>query len=137
MKGNLSRVILSAGVMAVLSASVQADSNASGSDQTDPDKSQWQEVAGELSPSEYRKTYRHNKRVIRSAVMSYSQSALKSLGMPESARKLAGGAAGAAASLLTNRDLRFRLNNKKTFALEVKDPVDNDRALFLNYRLKW
>lgn len=137
MKGNLSTVILAAGVMAVATASAHAESSGFGSNQTNTDKFQWREVAGEFSPSEYRTTYRHNMRVIRSTVVSYSKDAMKSMGMPESARKLVGGAAGAAASLLTNRDLKFRLNDKKTFALEVQDPIDNNRALFLNYKLKW
>ena len=101
------------------------------------DKVQWSPLADDVSLSEYRNTCRHNQRVLRSAVRSYSRSAAQSMGLPKKATQFAEVTAGIATSLLTNQDLKFRLNDKKTFALEVKDPSDNDRALFLNYKLKW
>ena len=137
MKSSLSTVIIAAGLMTAATASVHADSKGSGSNHPDPAKLQWRQVADDVSASEYRKTYRHNKRVLRSAVRLYSESAAESMGLSKKARQLAGAAAGVATSLLTNHDLRFRLNDKKTFVFEVRDPADNDRALFLNYKLKW
>ncbi len=67
----------------------------------------------------------------------YFEGVTESMRLPKKARQLAGRAAGAAASLLTNHDLGFRLNDKKTFAFEVRDPADNGRTIFLSYRLKW
>jgi hypothetical protein len=128
---------MAAGLMTVATASAHAESKGAGSNRPDPAKLQWRQVADDVSASEYRKTYRHNKRVLRSALRLYSEGAAESMGLPKTAQQLAGGAAGVAASLLTNHDLRIRLNDKKTFAFEVRDPVDNDRALFLNYELKW
>lgn len=87
--------------------------------------------------SEYREIYRHNIRVLRSAVRSYSEGVAESIGLPEKARRLTGVAAGVATNLLTNHDIKIRLNTQKTFALEVRDPAKNDRALLLNYKLKW
>ncbi|GMQ87386.1 MAG: hypothetical protein BMS9Abin08_0587 [Gammaproteobacteria bacterium] len=137
MKSSLPTVILAAGLMTVAIVSAYAESSGSSSKRSDSDKFQWRQVTDDVSVSEYRETYRHNKRVLRSTVRSYSEGAAESLGLPKRASQLAGGAAGVAASLLTNHDLKFRLNDKKTFAFEVRDPVDNDRALFLNYQLKW
>jgi hypothetical protein len=137
MKGILSTLVMAAGLIAIATASVHAESKGSGSNRPDADRLQWRQISDDVSASEYRKTYRHNKRVLRSALKLYSESAAESMGLPETAKQLVGGAAGAAANLLTNHDVRFGLNDKKTFAFEVRDPADNDRALFLNYKLKW
>lgn len=137
MKYSLSILVMAAGLMAIAIASVHAESKGSGSNRLDPDRLQWRQISDDVSASEYRKTYRHNKRVLRSALKLYSESAAESMGLPETARQLVGGATGVAANLLTNHDVRFGLNDKKTFAFEVRDPADNDRALFLNYKLKW
>jgi len=123
--------------MTVATVSVHAEGRDSASKYSESDKFQWRQVADGVSINEYRKTYRHNQRVLRAAVRSYSRSAAASMGLPEKATQLAEVTAGVATSLLTNQDLKFRLNDKKTFALEIKDPADNDRALFLNYKLKW
>lgn len=137
MKNSLSKVILAAGLVTVAAGSAHAENRGDGSNHPGSGKLQWRQVADNVSASEYRKTYRHNKRVLRSAVRFYSESAAESMGLPEKATRLVGGAAGVAASLVTNHDVKLRLNDKKTFMFEVRDPVDNDRALFLNYRLKW
>lgn len=123
--------------MTVATVSVHAEGRDSASKYSASDKFQWRQIADDVSINEYRKTYRHNQRVLRSAVRSYSRSAAASLGLPEKATQLAEVTAGLATSLLTNQDLKFRLNDKKTFAIEIKDPADNDRTLFLNYKLKW
>ncbi len=123
--------------MTVATVSVHAEGRDSASKYSASDKFQWRQVTDGVSINEYRKTYRHNQRVLRSAVRSYSRSAAASMGLPEKATQLAEVTAGLATSLLTNQDIKFRLNDKKTFALEIKDPADNDRALFLNYKLKW
>jgi len=135
MKSSLSTVIITAGLMMVATASVHAESKGSGSDH--PYKLQSRQIAAGVSASEYRKTYPHNKRDLRSALRLYSENAAESMGLPKKAGQLAGGAAGVAASLLTNDGVRFGLNDKKTFSFEVRDPVDNDRALYLSYKLKW
>lgn len=137
MKYSLSTLLMAAGLIAIATASVHAENKGSGLNRPDPDKLQWRQITEDVSASEYRKTYRHNQRVLRSALKLYSESAVESIGLPETARQLVGGATGVAANLLTNHDVRFGLNDKKSFAFEVRDPADNDRALFLNYKLKW
>jgi len=137
MKSNLSTVILAAGLMAAASVTATAENSGSNPEHLDSDKFQWREVTDDVSVSEYRETYRHNQRVLRSTVRLYSESVADSIGLPKKARQFTGVAAGVAASLVSNSDLKFRLNDKKTFALEVRDPNDNDRALFLNYKLEW
>jgi hypothetical protein len=135
MKSSLSTVIITAGLMMLATASVHAESKGSGSNH--PYKLQSRQVAEDVSASEYRKTYPHNKRDLRSALRLYSKNVAESMGLPKKAGQLAGGAAGVAASLLTNHGVNFRLNDKKSFSFEVRDPVDNDRALYLSYKLKW
>jgi hypothetical protein len=137
MKSSLSTAIMAAVLMMLATASVHAESKGSGSNHQDPGKSQWRQVADDVSASEYRKTYRHSKRDLRSALSPYSDSAAESMGLPKQAGRLAGGAAGVVASLLTNHGVKIGLNDNNTFAFEVRDPADNDRAMFLSYKLKW
>jgi len=121
--------------MMIATASVHAESKGSGSNL--PYKLQSRQVAEDVSASEYRKTDPHNKRDLRSALRLYSKNVAESMGLPKKAGQLVGGAAGVAASLLTNHGVKFRLNDKKSFSFEVRDPVDNDRALYVSYKLKW
>jgi hypothetical protein len=135
MKSSLSTVIITAGLMMFATVSVHAESKGSGSNH--PYKLQSRQVAEDVSAGKYRKTYPHNKRDLRSALRLYSENAAASMGLPKKAGQLAGGAAGVAASLLTNHGVNFGLNDKHTFSFEVRDPVDNDRVLYLSYKLKW
>ncbi len=121
--------------MMFATVSVHAESKGSGSNH--PYKLQSRQVAEDVSAGKYRKTYPHNKRDLRSALRLYSENAAASMGLPKKAGQLAGGAAGVAASLLTNHGVNFGLNDKHTFSFEVRDPVDNDRVLYLSYKLKW
>lgn len=118
-------------------AAVVADDGVPGAGHENSDKYQWRQLDGEFTVNEYRKTYKHNKRMLRSAVKLYSESAAESMGMPRMAGKMVGGAAGMAASVLTNHDVRLGLTESKNFAVQITDPAENDRALFLNYRIKW
>ncbi len=94
---------------------------------------EWQSVNADMSPGEYRASYRHNQRIIRDFVESHSKNALTSIGVPKSGVKLMGAAAGLAAG----QDAKFYLNKSKLMALEVKDATDDDRALFFGIKLDW
>ena len=41
------------------------------------------------------------------------------------------------AALLPVRDARFHLNRRKTLAVEVRDVMDGDRTLFLEFKRRW
>lgn len=137
MNGSFSAAVLIAGLIQITTASVSAELNSSISNQVGSEDFRWLQVTDDISMSEYREMYRHNIRVLRSAVRSYSEGVAESIGLPEKARRLTGVAASVATNLLTNHDIKFRLNTKRTFALEFRDPAKNDRALYLNYKLKW
>ncbi len=98
-------------------------------------RDQWQTVTANMSPLEYRKAYRHNQRLARDVVKSYSTGALRSAGVPDTGIRLMGVAAG----LAVDGDARLSLNRSENrrLALEFKDVVDGDRSVVLGIRLRW
>jgi len=98
-----------------------------------PDRHEWQSVTGEMSEGDYRNSYRHNQRIVRDFVKSYSESTLTSMGIPKTGVRLMGAAAGMAAG----QDARLYLNKSKIMALELKDATANDRAVFFGIKMDW
>ena len=86
-----------------------------------------------MSAGEYKGSYRHNQRIVRDFVKSYSDSTLTSMGIPKTGGKLMGAAAGLAAG----QDARLYLNKSKIMAIEVKDATENDRAVFFGIKMDW
>lgn len=86
-----------------------------------------------MSASEYKGSYRHNKRIVRDFVKSYSESTLSSIGVPKTGVKLMGAAAGLAAG----QDAKLYLNKSKIMALELKDATQDDRAVFFGIKMDW
>jgi len=86
-----------------------------------------------MTAGDYRSSYRHNQRIVRDFVKSYSESTLTSIGIPETGVKLMGAAAGLAAG----QDARLYLNKSKIMALELKDATESDRAVFIGIKLDW
>jgi hypothetical protein len=98
-----------------------------------PDRHEWQSVSGDMSQDDYRYSYRHNQRIVRNFVKSYSESTLTSIGVPKTGVKLMGAAAGMAAG----QDAKLYLNKSKLMALELRDATESDRALFFGFKLDW
>ena len=96
------------------------------------EKHHWRNVDTTMSADEYETAYRHNQRMVRDTLKSYSKEALASFGVPEAGVELMGAAVGMAV-----RDARFHLNESKTLALELKDVADDNRALFLGIKMDW
>ena len=86
-----------------------------------------------MSAGEYKGSYRHNQRIVRDFVKSYSESTLSSIGIPKTGVKLMGAAAGLAAG----QDARLYLNKSKIMALELRDATENDRAVFFGIKMDW
>jgi hypothetical protein len=86
-----------------------------------------------MSTGDYRHSYRHNRRIVRDFVKSYSESTLTSIGVPKTGVKLMGAAAGVAAG----QDAKLYLNKSKIMALELKDATEDDRAVFFGIKLDW
>lgn len=98
-----------------------------------PDRHAWQSVSDDMSEGDYRNSYRHNQRIVRDFVRSYSESTLTSIGVPKTGVKLMGAAAGLAAG----RDARLYLNKSKIMALELRDATEDDRAVFFGIKMDW
>ena len=98
----------------------------------DQETARWQTVDSSMERSEYGQAVRHNKRIVTRAARNYLEDELVSMGVS----KQAVGVAGATVGFLVDGG-KFNLNDSKTFALEVRDVVDNDRAMYLNYKLSW
>lgn len=94
--------------------------------------SQWRSIDADMSPAEYRRAYRQNQRQVVDFVTFQSKRALASTGVSERAIVLVGTAA-----LVPVRNTRFHLNNRKTMAMQFQDVMNNDRALFLEFKTKW
>ena len=104
--------------------------------QTSGDKSdrhEWQVVNGDMSSSEYRNAYRHNRRIVRDYFESYAESTLTSIGLPKSGVQYLSAAAGLAAG----QDARFHLYDSKIIALEIKDTTEDDRAVYFGIKIDW
>jgi hypothetical protein len=95
-------------------------------------QSRWQTIDADMSPDEYRLAYRQNQRLVIDILTFHARDALVSSGVPEQAIGLLGTAA-----LLPLRDARFHLNQSRTLAIDFQDVMDQDRALFLEYKRHW
>lgn len=92
----------------------------------------WHDVNSQMARQEYGEAVRNNKRSILKVSRNYVEGQLKSMGITEEAVRITGATVG----FLVD-GARYHLNKSKTVALEAKDVVDNDRALFLRYKLGW
>ena len=86
-----------------------------------------------LSPQEYEEVTGHNRRVVLKNLKSFSGNVLKSIGVPKQGIDFVGVTLGA----VYNNGAKMDLNKSKTLALEVKDMMGSDRALFLGVKLGW
>ena len=78
------------------------------------------------------KTYRRNQRYLRNALTSYSKETLRSMGLSEQSVDLMGATLG-----LAIHGAKLNLNESKTLAIEFKDVVTHDPALYFGYNLAW
>jgi hypothetical protein len=84
------------------------------------------------SPQDNDKIYRRNQRYMRDALKSYSKQTLRSIGLSEQTADLMGATLG-----LATQGAKLNLNESKTLAIEFKDVVTHDPALYFGYRLDW
>ena len=85
-----------------------------------------------MAHNEYGDAVRHNKRIIQRATRKYVEGELVSMGIS----KRAIGVAGATVGFLVDGG-KLNLNDSKTLSFEVRDVVDSDRIMLLNYKLSW
>ncbi len=101
------------------------------------DRNGWESVTEDMSFQEYRKTYRNNQRAVKKFLKTRSVNLLGSVGVPEVGAKFMGAAAGLAANLATNHDMKLGLNKDRTMLLEFRDPVGNDQSMLLRFKIDW
>jgi len=92
-----------------------------------------QQIDMSLSPREYEKISGRNRRMALKNLRLFSGNALESIGIPRQGINIVGTTLG----VVYNNGARLNLNKGKTLALEVKDMMDSDRALFLGVNLDW
>jgi hypothetical protein len=92
-----------------------------------------QAVGAEMTVDEYRQASRNNQKQIRHFVTSYSESTLLSLGLPNKGIHLMGAVVGAAAT----QNATLYLNDEKSFAIDIKDAAQDDRAIYFGFKLDW
>lgn len=118
----------------LMSAQLYAEEPAFSIGQSSIDKPQhWQTYTDGMSDQQYRNAYRNNQRRISRFIKSYSENALLSAGIPETGIKVIGVAAGLAA----NRDATLYLNKNHILAVQFKDVVNDNRALFFGIKMDW
>jgi hypothetical protein len=78
------------------------------------------------------KIYRRNQRYLRDALQSYSKQSLRSIGLSDQTANLVGATIG----LVTN-GAKLNLNDSKTLAIEFKDVITHDPALYFGYSHPW
>ncbi len=93
----------------------------------------WQTFSTSMSDQQYRNTYKNNQRQIGKFLKSYSENTLLSVGIPKAGVKILGVAAG----LATNRDATLYLNKSRILALQVKNPANDNRAMFIGIKMDW
>jgi hypothetical protein len=92
-----------------------------------------QRIDMSFSPQEYKEVSSRNRRMVLKNLKSFSGNALKSIGVPKRGIDIVGATLGA----VYNNGAKMDLNKSKTLALEVKDMMGSDRALFLGVKLGW
>jgi hypothetical protein len=78
------------------------------------------------------KLFRHNRHYLSDMLKSYSQQTLSFIGLPDQTAKFMGATIG-----FVTRGAKLDLNDSKTLAIEFKDVVTHDPALYFGYKLDW
>lgn len=86
-----------------------------------------------MTVDQYRQASHSNQQQIRHFVESYSENTLLSLGVPKTGINLIGAVAGAAVT----QNATVYLNDQKSFAIDIKDAAQDDRAIYFGYKLSW
>ena len=115
-------------IFLALSPALHAQDGIGGFLERETHRYQWQQVDADMSPGDYRKALRHNRRL----ALGTLEDTMVSLGVPSSAINLVG-----AAVVLAVDDLKVPLNKSNTLALKIKDAVDEDRSAMVQLKFDW
>ena len=93
----------------------------------------WKTVGVEMSPTEYRQAYRHNRRQILNGALAYTEDALSAVGIPEKGVKFMEGVAG----LAIGKKAKLNLDESRLFAVQVDNIAEQDQSLIFRMELDW
>jgi hypothetical protein len=110
-----------------------ADELAARTDRSVAAPDQLQLLTDDMSPQDYRKAYRRNRRLIRKAATAYSKDSLRSMGVPKTAVNLVG----VAARLAVDQNVKFAVGGSRIMAVELRDVAAEYRAIVFGVRLRW
>lgn len=99
----------------------------------DQPRLKWHSVDADMGAEEYRQVYRENQDQLRNFVEDYSEASLVSLGVPKRGVNLIGAVAGAAVT----QEATFYLNDGKSWAIDIRDAAEDDRAVYFGLKLDW
>jgi hypothetical protein len=100
---------------------------------TEVEKYHWRSIDVGMSAEEYRQAYRENQDQLTDFVEDYSESTLMALGIPRKGVHMMGAVAGAAIT----QEATLYLNSSKSLALDIKDAAEDDRAVYIGFKLDW
>lgn len=92
-----------------------------------------QSLGADMTADEYRQAYQNNQKRILRFIESYSENTLLSLGVPKKGIHMMGAVAGAAVT----QNATLYLNDEKSFAIDIKDAAEDDRAIYFGFKLDW
>jgi len=90
-------------------------------------------VGADMTADEYRDAYRQNQKQLRNFVRDYSENSLLALRVPRRGVQLMGAVAGFAVT----QNATLYLNDRKSFAINIKDTSQDDRAIYFGYKRSW
>ena len=115
-------------VLLAVSPAIHAQDSFLSSLQHETNRNQWQQVGADMSPGEYRKALRHNRRLARNTLTD----TIVSFGVPKMGVNLMG-----AAVALAVDDLKLPLNKSKTLTLKIDDATKEKRSALLQVKFDW
>lgn len=93
----------------------------------------WRPIDVSMSADEYNRAYRDNQDQLLDFVEDYSESTLMALGIPRKGVHMMGALAGAAIT----QDATLYLNSNKSLALDIKNAAEDDRAIYIGFKVDW
>lgn len=94
---------------------------------------QLRNVNANMNEAEYRQASRKNQKQIQHFVKDYTESSLTSLGIPRGGVHFMGAVAGVAVT----QNATLYLNKSKYLAVEFRDAAEDDRSVFLGFKVDW
>ncbi len=94
---------------------------------------QLRHVDASMGETEYRQAFRKNRKQVQNFIENYAEANLTSLGIPRKGLYFLG----AVASVAATQDAKFYLSKSKLMAVEVKNAAEDNRSIYLGFKVNW